>query len=244
MRLRRLTDNGIERMARFIESHKTDMPEARPDILFDDRYSEDLPVRVIIDPHPGFHRRFELAGYMYHVLKEANLSDSRRDKGLWAWWALAWFDELTRRGEIAPGDITRWVPQLQQARRYYRHLLLGPYLIYVAHSDLPTRACGLLSDPPFVATSEAYRLFVEIPRLVACKAAVETATALYYDETKGSLRRGSGAKGAGGLRRLIDVIQQLDMTFDVHSLRASDLLVLLPAEFAKFMSDRERRRET
>jgi hypothetical protein len=86
-----------------------------------------------------------------------------------------------------------------------------------------------------VATSETYRLFIENPALISCRAAVAVATHLYYDPTRGRLRRGAGAKGNGGCRRLVMVLQQFDCTFDLPMLTKEGLLELLPQEFERFV---------
>ena len=92
-------------------------------------------------------------------------------------------------------------------------------------------AMALLSDAPHVANVEAYRHFVESQSLISCHAAVGTATAMYYDPGRGRMRRGYGRKTSGGCRRLIQVLQQFDCTFDLYSLTTEKLLELLPKEF-------------
>lgn len=230
MRLRRLTDKGIERMARFIESYKTGTPEALPKILCDDMYSEDLASRIVIDPHPRFRRRLELAGYIHHVLSEANAPDPRQDKGLWAWWALAWFDDLTQNGKTSPGDIARWIPQLDKATRYYRHLLLNPYLIYRLFAPSPERALALLAQPPH-KPGDIVEQIASRPALVTSTGIVELATQLYVD-SRGAIK----PRAPGNARRFADVLSQLGLTFDLHSLNADEIGSLLPSEFNQFRS--------
>jgi len=80
---------------------------------------------------------------------------------------------------------------------------------------------------------EAYRELSCRQDLLANKGVIEAANSLYYDEKKEQLKRGSAVKTAkaGSLRRFIDVVQQLDLTYDLHSMTGEQVLRLLPSEF-------------
>lgn len=244
-RIRRLNDLGIDRMREFLDSLSSDTPqqieEARH-LLTDAATSEAIPNSVDVDSEAVFSRRFDLAEYLVQRVPKLGLPDPARDAGLWAWLALHWFSQLCpvdSDGSRRPGEHARWLPELSNSRRYYRHYVLGPFLVYQAHSDDPHRALVLLSEPVTVSTSELYRGFVEGPMLT-CRSAVEAAKALYFDDEKTRLRRGAGAKGPGGSRRLLEVLLQFDRTFDIHSLSASDVLGMLPGEFDGFRSHRSK----
>jgi hypothetical protein len=72
--------------------------------------------------------------------------------------------------------------------------------------------------------------------IVTNKAIVGAATKLYYDRVTGAPRRGAGGKGAGSARRLADIINQLDLTWDLYAMSENDLIARLPAEFDRFKS--------
>lgn len=132
-----------------------------------------------------------------------------------------------------PGEIARWIPQLDNKRRYYRHYTLGAYLVFLAHHESPRRSLVLLSEPVHVSTSEIFREFVESP-VLSSSTALNVAARLYLDARTETLRRGVGVKGPGGARRLLDVLMQFDRTFDLHSMSEDRLLAILPAEFSRF----------
>ena len=235
MSVRRLNEDGISGMMKFLDSFCTETPCPLSDarrLLASAETSEALPKNVEVDAERVFDRRFDLARYLHERIPRTELDDADRDEGLWAWLALLWFDQLcpSKNGQRKPGASAQWIPQLDNARRSYRHRVFGPYVVYNAHAGDPARLNALLADPVHIATSEVYRSFVETT-LVTCPAAVEVATRLYYDQSSGRLRRGAGVKGPGGARRLIAVLQQFDRTFDLHSLTCDDLLGLLPDEF-------------
>ena len=238
MRVRRLTDSGLERMGVFLDSQTTDAPEPSPAmILTDPETSETLPLEIRVDP-VVFPRRFEAAQYLHEHLAPLREPDNgwlERDPGLWAWLALFWFDQLCppgRDGARSPGARARWIPSTDDPRRYYRHLLLGPYLIYRAYPADPERAMVLLCTR-LHAPGEIVEQFVSRPQLVTCACAVDVATRLYHVRD-GGFRRGAAGKDAGGARRLADVLMQLDRTYDLYSLTTEGLLALLPREFNRF----------
>jgi len=237
MKLRRLNDAGICRMAAFLDSLTTESPEACPvSILTDSSTSEALAVDVSIE-RAQFLRRYEAALFLYERLSGSALREPERDAGLWAWLALFWFDQLCpadENGRRRPGEQARWIPRIDVARRYYRHLLLGPYLIYAAHDDNPQRAMCLLCQPIHVVGHIYYQL-VSRQNLITAPGVVEAATEMYYDPRRDALRRGSQTIGTeGSVFRFASVLMQFDRTFDLHMLSGSQVLELLPPEFSRF----------
>lgn len=58
---------------------------------------------------------------------------------------------------------------------------------------------------------------------------------LYFDDEKGTVKRGAGlTRGAGIPRRLAAVRKQLDVTWDMTDLTPEKILELLPAEFDQY----------
>jgi hypothetical protein len=241
MKLYRFNPEGVNRFGQFLDALAADPSLAVPaDILTDSSCVVQVPPGVEIDGRQ-FQNRMEAARHLDGILCQVTGCDVERDAGLWAWLALFYFDQLCppdRQGLREPGKRSKWIPEVSESRRYYRHLLLGPYRIYRAHRDDPERARALLADPVTVSTSEVYRLLVENPSLVTCNAVVEAATLLYYDPVKGRIRRGAGAKGEGGARRFVQILQQFDCTFDLAMLHTNRLLELLPTEFNRFKQAR------
>jgi hypothetical protein len=237
MKLRRLTASGVDAFSGYLtqlaEDPKLD-PPAR--LLTESGPSEPIDDQIDLEPKT-FASRFDAAAYLFQKLSESALVTWERDTGLWSWMALFYFDQLCPKDATGSRSIkehARYIPEVDVSRRYYRHMLLGPVSMYRAHSDHPQRLLALLSSPMHVATAETYRLFIENPSLIACKAIVEVASDLYYDSKLGKIRRGAGSKDIGGCRRLIDFLQQIDCTFDLPALTKERLAGMLPSEFRKF----------
>lgn len=240
--LHRFKQTGIDLFNAYLVNVSAGAADPPPEwLLTDPMHSEEIAPEIPV-PAVTFSNRLAAARHVDALFARAELSDVDRDEGLWAWLSLRFFDQLCppdkdgkrKPGEVSDGVFVRLIPAIQRNRRYYRHLLLGPYLIMRAYRAEIDSAMALLADAPHVATAEAYRLFVENPSLISCRAAVGTATALYYDKISGRMRRGYGRKTSGGCRRLIQVLQQFDCTYDLYSLSTDTLLAMLPNEFDEF----------
>lgn len=235
MKLRRLSDEGIEQFRAYLANLKTD-PNLEPPrrLLLEPKTSEPVAGEVEVDGMQ-FKNRFEAAAYLDGKLTAA-VAGPERDAGLWAWLALFYFEQLCparKDGSRKVGEVARYIPALGNFKRFYRHLLLGPYMIYRAHSDEPARAMGVLatvvSSPGDIVEQLASR-----QELITNRAVMGAVTALYVNEENGTLKRGSGGKGEGSSRRLADIINQFDLTYDIYAMTPSGLTTLLPKEFSRF----------
>jgi len=241
MILRRLTEDGLSQMRSFLDSLATSNPEDDDrEILTDSATSAPLPVAITIDEAQSFPRRYEAGKYLFEQLaplRSARYQCLERDSGVWAWLALLWFDQLCpadRHGRRKPGEHARFIPEMV-GFRYYRHLLLGPYVIYAAHRDAPERALCVLTQK-LHSPGDLVGQIASRQMLVTSRAVVELATSLFCDKD-GRQRSGvqdSRRETPGTPRRLADVLMQFDLTYDLHSISSNQLSSLLPAEFGRW----------
>ena len=129
MNLRRLNPQGIRAFQSFLDSFTAGAPLPWPEsILGDPQYSESVSKSVTVETR-SFDTRFELAEHLHTRFEAAQFQPERSDAGLWAWIACFFFNEIcpTSRGIQQPGSAPRWIPQSSDWRRYYRHLVAGPY---------------------------------------------------------------------------------------------------------------------
>lgn len=235
MKLRRLNEQGLQKFGWFLDSLITDQPAQPPEELLTETNCSDLVSDTEVE-RVLFVNRLEAAAYLFEKLSLLDGVHVEKDKGLWAWLALFYFEQLCtkdKKGNYKPGERARWIPDLGNFLRYYRHLLAGPYLIYRAHRDDPKRAlillCGSLDKPGDIAEQFASR-----QELVTINPVVDAATKLYIDVEKKLPKRGAAGKGAGSARRLADVLAQFDLTWDLSIMKTDDILDMLPKEFDKF----------
>lgn len=235
-RLHRLNEAGIARFQAFIDSQSTAEPESFDiDTVTDPRYSAPAGNECSVADTCDFTTRFEAAEELTRILCEAGLTDPAFDRGVWCWMSWLWFESLCpldSNGKRKPLESARWILSLDY-NRYYRHLLAGPWWIFASHSDDPERARALLCTP-VAKPGELVGQIASRQELVSNPGLVGLLTRLFYDANTGKLKRGHGGKAGGSPRRFADVINQLDMIWDLYSTTTDELAILLPSEFDRY----------
>lgn len=236
MRLRRLNEAGMRHLQEFLDSLTTDEPQEYPEwVLTDDSTSEPVGAEVDVE-RVIFNCRYDAAEYLHRKLADSEIPDLEREKGIWAWLSLFYFDQLCPAdtdGKRKPHENARWIPAIGNFRKYYRHLLAGPYRIYHTHRDAPARALSLLCTPVH-RPGDIVEQLLSRQELVTNPAVMEAATALYVNHSDRSPKRGASGRGPGSARRLAQVLDQFAVTWDLHSMEHEDLLTMLPREFDRF----------
>lgn len=160
--------------------------------------------------------------------------------GFWTWLAFFLFDTIAparARGRSIWEDA-KYILARGDYRKYYRHLVAGPYLMIKKHSDSPHIVRGLLATLPD-SSGDVYEQLAARPVIVTSRAAVSVATKLYYDSESQRLRRGAAGAGPGSARRYANVLMQYDVTFDLYTVTEEKLVSMLPREFERFQDVRE-----
>ena len=65
---------------------------------------------------------------------------------------------------------------------------------------------------------------------------MELATRLYVDTENLRPKRGAGGKGGGSARRLSDIMEQFDLTWDLYAASGEELATVMPKEFSRFLT--------
>ena len=228
---RSLNRTGIERLRACLSNLRTGARIRLPvELLEEAAYSHELPVDIAIDPG-AFADRLAMAKHLNERLRSLDREITDGDPGLWAWLSLLCFDQLCPArddGTRRPGQDYRHIPTLVYRHRH-RHLLFGPFQIFRRHGELAT----LLLTGPLHSESGIYHEIVSRQDLIANKGVLQAAAALYLDPKRG--RPKPGAQGThrqpGTVRRFVRILQQLDLTYDIHGLSGEQILGLLPLEF-------------
>lgn len=237
MKVRRLNAQGLASLGEFLDSLTTDSPLPYPlELLSNPSATESVEPEVEVE-EVSFDSRLEAAEYLHTRLGDVGFADIERDAGLWSWLALFYFNELCPAGPDGgrqPGERARWIPAVGNFRKYYRHLLAGPFRIYKAHRDCPARAFALLRSP-LHSPGEIVEQMASHQELVTNRGIVQAATSLYIDCTTQQPKRGAAGRGPGSARRLAEVFNQFDVTWDLYAMSATSIIEMLPSEFQKFM---------
>lgn len=238
MKLRKLNEQGIGQFELLLEALRQGKSVETPlDLLTSSETSEavsqteDIHIRVL-------HSRFELAAFVDKLLAGAEVANEMNDIGLWSWLGAAFLDSTCPAeadGSRKPGNSYRHIPS-NNWRDFYRHLIRGPVRIFRLFKDSPGAASIVLCQKPYSPGDFVEQLASRQERITN-PAIIETANRLYYDSSTGSPKRGASPnwRKAGTLRRFGDVLDQLDLTYDLYSMSADQLTSLLPSEFATYL---------
>jgi hypothetical protein len=229
--VRILNDEGIEKFQDYLAALRSGSKENPPhDLLSDAWTSAKLPIEIEIERIP-FNTRLEAAKYLTATLEPLGSVKIEKNIYLWSWLALYYFDllaPLKENGTRRPGVDYRFILS-GDSRFYYRHLLFGTYLCYKVHGE---KAPFLLYNP-VSQTTKFHTEFFSRQEFITNKGIIRAANHLYFDAKKGKPKRGAAAtkRQPGTLFRFIDVMHQLDLTYDLYSMTEDDILALLPPEF-------------
>ncbi|HEY8949460.1 MAG TPA: hypothetical protein VIM56_11295 [Rhizomicrobium sp.] len=229
--VRKLNDEGCRLFEQFVIAAKAD-PKIEPpfELLQDDRYSAPLSVEIPVSRRE-FKSRYELGAYLNTILAPLSARQFSRDQGLWNWLALYFFNQLwtpKKDGSRSLGEIARYVlPAEYNYNKYYRQLVREAWNFVRMHGELARVA---LTSPLHVRGEIAEQLASR--QWTAGNSAILEAAGRLFIDAGGNSKRGVAGKGRPGTaRRLSDVVQQFDRTYDLSACDADKVLELLPAEF-------------
>ncbi len=227
--VRALNEEGVDRFESYIRSLAENGRQSPPKaLLFDPDHSTGLAFTATVE-EKDFASRLEAMRYLVPALKPLGNELEERFEGIWSWLTLFYFDQLCpeKGGKRSPGEIYSYIPGAGYLNRH-RHLLAAPYRMFKRHGE----GAVLLLDTPLDADNPFQFHFVSRPSFAFNPAVLDAATRLYYDGKRRRPKPGALLpEKAGGLIRFVDVVEQLELTHDLHSLDGEQVLSLLPKEF-------------
>ena len=133
--VRRLNDRGREAFRAWLEDGATGTP---PIALLDDPTMSD-PLRLVIRrPQASYESRYDLGGALVDLLDGLDVAEIQTDAGLWDWLSLCLVDQLCppdEAGRRKPGQIDRYLLQLENHRTRYRHLVRTAWSLVRVHGS-------------------------------------------------------------------------------------------------------------
>lgn len=238
MKLRRFNLDGVAAFANYRARLTLEPTLQAPVEMLEDPALSDVISDYVEVATRSFANRLEAGRFLDELITAAGINLPERDRGLWTWLTLLFFDEVCPadgNGRRDPQDEARLLPLLDNHQRFYRHLLLGPFLVVRAHRDQPERALAFLKQPLW-KPGDIVEQLASRKELVTNRAVAEAATRLYFNSTTGAFKRGHSSKIRGGPRRLASLLNQLDLTWYLYGMTADEVLNLLPKEFDRFRS--------
>jgi len=230
MKLRLLNDLGIDIFREYLNQLRNGSTDSPPfNILQDDDTTITISKNCEINKRIFSNRR-DIALYLSEALRDFTFSEVESNIGIWSWLDLFYLDQtcpLDNEGKRYPGADYRHILSLD-FRHKYRHLLFGPFRIYVAHPDSAySLLCGAIDKPGDFNEQVGSRI-----EKISNNGLIRSLDMLYYDKDCDRIKRGaSDRKKKGSLRRFLDITDQFDVTYDLFSMTPEKIDNLLPEEF-------------
>jgi hypothetical protein len=244
MELRKFNDAGLERFRAYLHAAGEGATVEPPRHLLADPAAsqpvgDGLPIENI-----GFESRLPLARYLDGLLEDLPERPEyiAGDVHLWSWLALFYFDQVcpaNDKGRRRPGRDYRHILEPGYPNGH-RHLLAGPYLVYTVYGWGESLSKLALHTPLSIESAFHHQIATR-QGFITNRGIMEALHLLYYDEARDRPKRGSAmnVQSPGSLSRFIDIVQQLDLTYDLYSMSGPEIVSLLPPEFDRWL-DRQR----
>lgn len=235
--MRAFNDAGMQEFSAYVgRGPETDEPPPLRLLLSDD-YT--VPYGDGSIQQRKFASKYELGAEVATALgPTAAIDNALKDNHLWAWLSLALHDATMPKkdglwfiGARSRHIVERIAGRLQE--QSHRHLVKGAV---TAVRRFGMHAKVLLGRPDEQSKIEEQIMSRKSEMgLASSKEVIRAVYELYFDDERGGVKRGAKGGGPGSVMRLIDVLGQLDVNYDVYSMKAEILLALLPDnEFAKY----------
>lgn len=231
--IRVLTDKGTEAFRGYIVEAKTDPKKPPPiDQLSHKPWSSEFIIYIEIHDL-SVKTRMELGKQLVQLFKSNGVErkDIINNPGIWSWLALMWFDCLCPvkdDGTRKVRDASRYICS-NDYTDYYRHLVASSWDLYYLHED----HSRLFLWTPLDTHNDFIEQLASRQNIITNKALIESFDYLYWDSKLGRPKIGAQNRNkAGNFRRFLSFIQQIDLTYDLHTLSAEEILALLPVEYS------------
>jgi len=232
--IREFNEAGLSEFERNVSELRSGNIKKLPEDLL---FSEDFVVAhepIINIEKVEFKEKSELIPY---ISRQLNLKQNKSlyfNTGLWSWLAAFYFENICPADENGKRKINETAFYvLKDPRNYtkfYRHLLAYPCRVYSELDD----SSKIFLIGSFAKRGEVTEQFGAYQEIALNKPIIDAANLLYWDPETQNLKRGAAGKGGGSARRLVRIIRQYQMTYDLNSMNGKDIVSILPAEFAKW----------
>jgi len=231
MKLRRFNALGLQKFADYVRAGKRQAAPPPRELLEDATCTElfhdaDLDEQI-------FESKFDMGLAVCAAVGTDGAKMLLAEHDVWPWLSL-FYSESTmpvRKGEYFVGDAQRHLlgdkTAWSQYNHHHRHLVRGAVQ---AVAQFGQKARVLLGTPAEHSKLEEQLMSRKVGSGYAYSTSLmDVVNRLYWDGPNQKTKRGAKSTGKGSVVRLVQVLQQLDVTYDVASIDADRLFALLPA---------------
>ncbi|MDB5222148.1 MAG: hypothetical protein JWN83_815 [Chitinophagaceae bacterium] len=235
--IRIFNDEGLNEFERIInEIRNNDLKSVSDDLLINEKYSTVFEPVINLEK-VDYKNKNELVPYIVEKLDLKINKHLYFNKGLWSWLAAFYFDNICPQDSNGKRKVNETAFYIlrdpKNYTKYYRHLLAYPCRIF---SELDDSAKIFLIGS-FLKRGEITEQFGAYQEIALNKGILDAANILYWDDETKNLKRGAAGKGGGSARRLVRIIRQYQLTYDLNSMPGNEIVDLLPNEFSKWVNN-------
>lgn len=222
VRIRKLNEEGLKQYQQYYEGGAVGNYDST--LLTGDKTSEIIPeIDSEIDLDQNFSDRYHIAEVLYKALGQDNCKKFRNEKGLWDWFSLAFFKQVTgkrlnRQEHYFLSTDNKWIE--------HRHCIAGPVRLYEKIGE----ASRLFISPKIDKMGEMLEQTLSRQYLMQNDNFLEVMKKLYQDPKTGFAKTSAASKpvkkklqktgewskqGYGSSRRLALELQRIRLTFNV-----------------------------
>lgn len=232
--VRTFNEEGLNEFEKVISDLRNGTLKTIPESLLYDSQFSTLFEPIINIEKVDYKNKNELVPFLVKALDVQNNKSLYFNKGLWSWLAALFFDNICPidgHGRRKINENAYYVlREPKNYTKYYRHLLAYPSRVYSEIQD----AAKIFLIGTFQKRGEITEQFGAYQEIALNKGILDAANTLYWDETKKALKRGAASKSGGSARRLVRIIRQYQLTYDLNSMNGDQIVEMLPFEFDKW----------
>ena len=229
--LRRLTAAGIAEAQAFL-ARLREHPDADrtppDDLLFGERYSRPFEAGAGIAVEPRAFRTRRAAGEYLSPLLAPVRRQILDDAGVWSWLGMYYLAETVREKggqvQITYDEEFLFLQENWSAQHRSHHRLWAAWLLYEQYGE----SVAVVLGESITFRSRLTDRILTNRRVFNSVGVVPLVHRLY---TNGKRTKRNYAESPGGLRHLMRVLPQLELTYDVYGMRPEALLRVLPDDF-------------
>ena len=245
-RVHELKPEGISVAKDWLAALRSGLSIPFPDtILTSSLYAQPVEPEIYVDERI-FKTRRDAGVYFIRTLAPLGPTRIINNPYLWSWLGIFYFNQIVRKNSEGKPNLGRspdiaYVidPNASQdirgETRWFANRLMLAYDICWQHGE----NAWLMLDEPVNSLSRFTMRLASAPELFRSNGIVSLVHLLYADPKTRKLKVNAGSTSRatappGSLPRLVDVLAQLYMTYDVYGMIGEQLLPLLPPEFDRF----------
>lgn len=232
--IRTFNDKGLNEFERIILEIKNNNIKDIPDELLFNEYFSDVHEPIINIEAVDFKNKKELVPYLVEILSLRSNKHLYFNKGLWSWLAAFYFKNICPidgNGKRKVNEVAFYILRdPKNYTKYYRHLLAYPCRLFSELDD----SSKIFLIGSFQKRGEITEQFGAYQEIALNKGILDAANIMYWDDSTKNVKRGAAGKGAGSARRLVRIIRQYQLTYDLNSMNGTEIVGLLPNEFTKW----------